>query len=232
VAWTSCLPSMKMAQESAAYLPQPGSLCTSSAVLGGESSQAFARRMRERDRRRHRPRGCMAGWRSISRATARMRGCTYRARSHSKAGLACVQVVRLTREQATSIQNGSSSSRSWNSRPSEGALGPAGLDRPPTLILAEHAEVALIDWDAELSGEPLVGAGPGGEPLAPVAGIELPVDVEGAVGLVAEVGELTARQGLEPSPLGFPWLAEPLAHATSNPLDTPGRGAWPSPRRC
>jgi predicted deacylase len=71
------------------------------------------------------------------------------------------------------------------------------VNSPMAFDLAEHTKVAFTKGDAELAGEPLVGPEAGGEP-GPSRLDELPVDVEGTMRLVSEVGELTTRLSREP----------------------------------
>lgn len=99
--------STKTAKLSAAYFPQPGSLCTSKYVFGGPArNHSLAIRGRRSARVRHSPSGLKheASWEGLALARAPMLGKVRL--MWRKAGLACSQVVRLTSEQAISIQKG------------------------------------------------------------------------------------------------------------------------------
>lgn len=97
---------MNIAQESAAYLPHPGSAATSSDVSGGLSTQVLARFTRLLDLCLHNPSLFMTGCRSSGSAAERPSGPPYLNLSLEWASLATSHVVLLTRQQATTIQNG------------------------------------------------------------------------------------------------------------------------------
>ena len=107
---------MKIAHESAAYFPQPGNSITSLYVLGRARNQAFAIVTRRRDRTRQRPSGRRTSS-SVDGSTSASDLMVCLSMTSRSAGLACSQVVRFTRLQATSIQNGRLLSASWKSLP-------------------------------------------------------------------------------------------------------------------